>query len=438
MATTHVAPLDLLLGDDVEVLADSRFQLLVVANLMAPLGTALVSPLLASLTGPFGVSDVEVGLLISAYTAPPIVTIPLAGVLADRYGRKPLLVAGLLLFGAAGTAIALTTDFGVVLGLRFLQGVGFAGLTPMIITSIGDLYTDTVEATAQGVRFMTSGVYQATFPLLGGALVGIAWQYPFLIYALAFPIALAVAAWFPEPSAVARSVTDGGDGAADAAPPFDRREQLLALGRLLATRRAAGIVTARALPMVIWIGFLTSNSLVVTRVLDGTPTAAGLLVTVNSVGLAVGASQAGRISAWFESRFWPLVGANAALGGGLAVVSLAPSVAVAVVGAAALGTGFGVALSLTRSLTTMLAPAHLRGGLVSVAESTGRITSTLAPVLMGALVSLATPALGFAAAVRWTGAGVGVAFAVAGALALVVAATAPAPAASPDRDRVGL
>ena len=453
MATTHVAPLDLLLGDDNAVLADARFQLLLVANLMAPLGTALVSPLLSSLTGPFGVSDTAVGLLISAYTAPPILAIPLAGVLADRYGRKPLLVAGLLLYGGAGAAIALTTDFGVALGLRFLQGVGFAGLTPMIITSIGDLYAGTEEATAQGLRFTTSGVYQAVFPLLGGALVGVAWQYPFLLYALAFPIALAVLLWFPEPSAVARAGAPGeeraagtdADGDVDATPDAadeartdDRLGHLRALGRLVATRRAAGIVVGRALPMVVWIGFLTYNSIVVVRLLGGTPTEAGLLVTVNSVGLAAGASQAGRLSAWFDSRLPPLVGANVALGGGLVAVSLAPSVPVAVVGAAALGGGFGVALSLTRSLTTGLAPPSLRGGLVSVAESGGRVTSTAAPVLMGAAVAAATPAVGFEAAVRMVGAGVGVVFALGGSLALAVAATAPLPAATPATDREGL
>lgn len=461
---TSVAPLDLLLGDETEVLADPSFQLLLVANLMAPLGTALVSPLLSSLTGPFGVSETQVGLLISAYTAPPIVTIPLAGVLADRYGRKPLLVAGLLLFGTAGSAIALTTDFTVALALRFLQGVGFAGLTPMIITSIGDLYRGTTEATAQGVRFTTSGVYQSVFPLVGGALVGIAWQYPFLIYAMAFPIAGAVAWWFPEPadlpaadgtgaapvagdgSAGQRSATDGParDGPADPKPDGgaserpDRREQLRQLGRLLAHRRVLAVIVARGLPMFIWIGFLTYNSIVVVGLLDGTPTAAGLLVTVNSVGLAIGASQAGRISAWFDSRLWPLIGANVGLGGGLAVVTLSPSVPVAAVGATALGVGFGVALSLTRSLTTALAPPSLRGGLVSVAESVGRLTSTVAPVVMGAAVAAAVPLVGFDAAVRLTGVGVGVVFAAGGSLALVVAAVSPLPAVTPEQERAGL
>jgi len=129
-----------LFGDDAEILRDSDFQLLLAANVLGALGTALVSPTLNSLTGPFGVSAADIGLFMSAFTAPAIVMIPLAGLLADRYGRKKVLIVGLLVFGAAGVTIAFTTEFITGVGLRALQGIGFAGITPVIITSIGDMY----------------------------------------------------------------------------------------------------------------------------------------------------------------------------------------------------------------------------------------------------------------------------------------------------------
>lgn len=157
--------LESLLGKDADVLSQRNFQALLVTNLLAPLGVPLLSPILSSLTEPFGVSTARIGLLIAAYTAPPIVLIPIAGILADRYGRKPVMLTGVLLFGVGGMGIAFVTDFRLAIGLRLLQGVGFAGLTPIIITSIGDLYVDSREATAQGVRFMSSGVYQSVFPL---------------------------------------------------------------------------------------------------------------------------------------------------------------------------------------------------------------------------------------------------------------------------------
>ena len=129
-----------LFGDDAAIIRERDFRLLLLANVLPVLGSSLLSPVLNSLIEPFGTSPADVGLMISVFTAPGIVIIPVTGVLADRYGRKPVLVTALVVFGLAGSAIALTTEFRIALGLRLLQGVGFAGISPIIITSIGDLY----------------------------------------------------------------------------------------------------------------------------------------------------------------------------------------------------------------------------------------------------------------------------------------------------------
>lgn len=407
-----MAALGTLLGQDSDVLRDRNFQLLLGVNLLAPLGVPLVSPILSSLTGPFAVSEATTGLLISFYTAPPILLIPLVGVLADRYGRKPLMLTGILLFGIGGAGIAFTTDFRVALGLRLVQGIGFAGLTPMIITAIGDSYRGTREATAQGLRFMTSGIYQAIFPLIGGALVVIAWQYPFLLYAMAFPIAVAVFLWFEEPA------RREDEGTVDKMPPKQQVRELLGL---LSDPRVLSIVLARGIPMIVWIGFLTYNSIIVNRIIGGTPAEAGLLVTIDSVTLALGASQAGRISDIFDNRFVPLVLGHGAMGGGLTLMAVVSSLLPAAVGVAFIGFGFGVTLSLYRSIVTGLAPTELRGGIVSVAESFGRVTSSATPIVMGVAVGLLVPTLGLVGAVRWTGIGVGVITTVIGIGLLVIA-----------------
>lgn len=418
-----------LLGDDADVLYQRKFQALLLTNLLAPLGVTLLSPILSSLTGPFQVPSTQVGLLIAAYTAPPIVLIPVAGVLADRYGRKPVLLSGILLFGLGGTGIAFTTDFRMAVGLRLLQGVGFAGLTPIIITSLGDFYFGTREATAQGVRFMSSGIYQAVFPPIAGLIVGIAWQFPFLIYASAFPIALVVYLWFDEPldRSLAESEQTPGDGGDDAGegPAPNRGGQLRPLVRLTIRRRVLALVVGRCLPMIIWVGFLTYISVIVVRTGIGTAAEAGVIVAIHSVMLAVGGSQAGRINELFDSRLWPLVVSNFVLGGGLVLVAVSGSVPIAAVGSAILGLGFGVLLSLYRTIVTGLAPATLRAGLVSVAESGGRIASTATPIGMGVLVTVLAPELGFEAAVRWTAIGVAVVVTAGGLICLAVARLSP-------------
>jgi MFS family permease len=424
-----VGTLEALFGEDATVLQETEFQLLLLATVFPILGTGLVSPVLDSVIGPFGTTAADVGLMVSFMTAPGIVLIPVAGVLADRYGRKPVLVAALLLFGIPGAAIAGTTDFRVVLALRFLQGVGFSGLVPTITTSIGDMYDDAREATAQGLRLTMNGLSGAVVPLLAGILVVVSWRYPFLLYASAVPVAVAVHLWFEES-------TDDGDGAADGDDGTERGEPgeggstggtsyRRALVGLLARRRVLALVVARALPVVVWVGFFTYNSIVVVRLLGGTPPQAGALVAVGNLVFGIAASQAGRITARVDSRLVPLVAANVALAAGFSVMLFAPGIVLAGAGITVAGVGMGITLSMYRSIITGLAPAALRGGLVSVSGAGGRITATATPIAMGAVIGAASPETGFATAVRLAGVGAAVVGGGGGIVCLLIANAAP-------------
>ncbi len=408
-----------LVGDDGDILTERQFQLLLLTNVMAPLGTALLSPILDSLIEPFGASPASIGLMVSAFTAPAIFLIPVTGMIADRYGRRPVLLFGLLCFGSAGTAIALTTDFRIVLTLRLLQGLGFAALSPIVITSIGDLYEGSKEATGQGLRFTGSGVVQTVFPLAAGVLVVMAWQYPFLLHLIAFPIAIAVYLYFEEPVDSERPETEPED------EKRDLDEQLDQIRGLIVQRRVAAMLAARGTPNIVFIGFLTYNSILVVEVLGGTPTQAGILAAIGSISYASSASQAGRITARFESRLYPLIAMNVALAVGITVVFLAPTIRVAYAGIVLKGIGFGVLLSIYRSIITDLAPPKLRGGLVGIAESMGRLASTLTPVAMGAGIAVGTPLIGFTAAIQFVGVATGIVAASIGIVCLLVLSSAP-------------
>jgi len=373
-------------GDDADVMADPRFRVILLGSVVSPMGASLVSPLLDSLTGVYGVEGTRIGLVMAAFTAPGILAIPLVGMVSDRVGRKPVLTAGLALFGAAGLGLAFTTDFRVAVALRLVQGVGFTGIAPVLIAATGDLFTGEREATAQGLRFTTVGASLALFPFLAGLLVAVAWQYPFYLFALGLPAAVVVHRRFEEP-------------AADPEPGGLDVRRLLALVR---TPRIALVLLGRAVPSFVWFGFLTYNSIVVVRLLDGTPGVAGALVAVASVASSVGGSQVGRLTTAFDTRQAPLLVGTAAAGVGLAAVALAPSLPVAGVGSLVVGAGFGVVLTLYRSTISTVAPPSLRGSLVSLGESAGRIGSTVAPVVMGGAVAFATPRVGFSAAVRGT------------------------------------
>lgn len=380
-----------LFGQHASILGDANYQVLLYATVLPIMGTAMLSPVLDSLVRPFGVSATSIGLLISAYTLPQVFFIPPMGALADRYRRKPVLVGSLLVFGFAGLAVAATPDFEVALALRFCQGVGAAGLNPIIITLIGDLYSGDREATGQGLRFAASGASGTVLPVVAGLVVALGWRFPFLLYALAIPAAMAVQFLLDEPTPK------------NAGPDADGTRVYIAdLVELLRHPRVAAMVVARGLPSVVWFGFLTYNSIVIVRLLGSSPAVAGLMTSLGSLAFAVPATQAGRITERFDSRFFPLVAANVLLALGFAVFVLIPSLGGALVGVVLLGVGEGVTMSLYRSIISTLPPRSLRGGLVSLAESVGWITSTLTPIGMGAAIAVATPLLGFGPAVKIT------------------------------------
>ncbi|MFB6311953.1 MAG: MFS transporter [Salinirussus sp.] len=401
-----------LFGEHAVILRETNYQLLIAATVLPILGTSLLSPVLDTLTGPYATSAADIGLLISAYSIPHVFAIPLVGVLTDRYGRKPLLVAGLVVFGIGGVAMPLTTNFELALALRLLQGVGGAGLNPVIIIAIGDLYAGNREETGQGLRFAASGLSGAVLPLAAGVIVAIGWQLPFLLYALAFPVAAMVFAWMDEPTDV-ETTTDGGS----------RRAYRRELAGLFRHNRVRAMAIARVLPPIAWFAFITYNSIVIVRLLGSTPAVAGLMTSVASLVFALVASQAGRVTAAFDSRFYPLIGGNICLGVGTGLLALAPSVSVVALGVAILGIGNGITLSLYRSIMTDLAPQDLRGGLVSLTEAGGWLAATLAPVILGTAIAAGTATLGFRQALQLSILGTAILVGVGGIICMIAVRT---------------
>ena len=78
---------------------------------MAVLGVSTLTPAFPAISGEFGISGGQVGLLITVFTLPGVVLTPMLGVLSDHHGRRKIRVPALLLFGAAGGACVFARGF---------------------------------------------------------------------------------------------------------------------------------------------------------------------------------------------------------------------------------------------------------------------------------------------------------------------------------------
>ena len=110
-----------------------NLRIIFAVTLMAVLGVSSITPAFPNIVRELGVSSSQVGLLITFFTLPGIILAPFLGVLADRIGRKRILVPSLFLFAIAGTACAFIHQFHMLLLLRALQGAGAAALAVGVV-----------------------------------------------------------------------------------------------------------------------------------------------------------------------------------------------------------------------------------------------------------------------------------------------------------------
>jgi MFS family permease len=158
-------------------------------TLIGVIGVAILSPAFPEIKKALALTDFQVAMLITAFTLPGIFLSPLMGVLADRFGRRVVLVPSLLLFGLSGFACAFV-DYETMVVLRFLQGVGGSALTSLAVTLIGDFYNGLERTKMLGYNASLLSVGLAIYPLLGGFLAEIDWRLVFCIFIVAVPIGL--------------------------------------------------------------------------------------------------------------------------------------------------------------------------------------------------------------------------------------------------------
>jgi len=187
------------------------FWLLIAANAVASLGAGLFVPYWALyLTESLGASGAQAGALLAVAGGMGLVGAPLGGLLADRIGRRPMLLfatagsaIGLILYGSLESllAIAILTPFWAI-----MSDLG----APAISAAIADVVEPDLRTEAYGLRRQAGNIMFALGPPLGALLaLGLSLRWLFVFAGIAGLLALALVwAGFPE-TRPARGALDG-------------------------------------------------------------------------------------------------------------------------------------------------------------------------------------------------------------------------------------
>ncbi|MFP4620796.1 MAG: MFS transporter [Bacteroidales bacterium] len=358
-------------SDPAGILRNPTFQIILAIVVMAVIGGSLVAPILPSMIDPLGTTQEMVGLVMSVYTLFALFSTPVHGVLADRYGRKRVLVPAIVLYGVSGFSIAFTDVFYGVLVLRAFQGIGAAGMMGLGVTLIGDIFKDKARATAMGYRSSAQSLINTAIPFISGSVATIAWFYPFYIYVLSLPLAVFVFLKMDDRSSTNKSSV---------------KDYFRTIFSVLKDKKTLWVYTSNLFIFIFLYCLIVYGPILVVEELNLSTMYTGLLLSVGSAIAAITASQAGRL--YYRFQKYQIVALGFLLcGTGLFLISLALSFVYLLLCIVVWGVGFGLVFPTLNTTVTELVSSHLRAGVVSGFTAMTYIGQTISPPMFGFILN---------------------------------------------------
>lgn len=328
---------------------NSQGLILQLASSLTVMGAVMVAPILPKLAAEFAPVSPDAAQLVPLIATGPALAIalfaPVAGLLADRFGRKSMLVLGTLLYGILGAMPAFLNDLHAILLTRLAFGCAEAIVMTCCTTLIADYWTGEQRAKYINRQVVTIGIIGSIFFVIGGIAGEASWRAPFYLYLLPLGL-LPFLVWLLwEPSRRSEVEVEG----------LERTGQRLwttvvaSYGMIFAGMVGAFVVPVMAPGILVSIG-ITSTSLI------GLCTGVGLLATL-----------LGSLAWPMTRKLIGLSGTNAFMFGliaiGLLLLTMASSLQTVLVAIVLHGFGVGYLVpNLMLPLLTRLSPqARARG-----------------------------------------------------------------------------
>ena len=362
------------------LLRDRNLHIIFGITLMVVMGVASIAPALPGIVRDLGISKLDVAWLITAFSLPGMLLAPFVGVLADRFGRKRILVPSIFLFAIAGTACAFTREFNILIIFRVFQGIGAAAMGSINVTLIGDLYLGRRRVEAMGLNASALSIGAAGYPLIGGALAALAWYYPFYLSLIAIPVGIIVLTKLNNPEPDSRE---------------NFKSYLVGAWGYLKNMKVAALFAAGVITFIIVFGaYLTYFAIYMDDAFSASGFTIGVFMSVSALATAVVASQLRMITRRFSEAM--LIKASFAIFGlSLILIPFMPSLWFLLIPVLLLGIAQGINLPSILSTAAGLAPTEYRAAFMSINSSMIRLGQTVGPPIVGLFYVYGGPTAAF-------------------------------------------
>ncbi len=270
---------------------------------LAPLGIDTSLPALPLMARALHTSDglvqATLGSFMLAFAAGQLVV----GPLADRYGRRPIAIAGMAVYTLSGIFCALAFDARLLVVARFFQGFGACAGTVIARAVIRDVFTERTEsARMQAYIGAISGFIPMLAPLLGAAILPLGWRAIYVTLVIAGALLLAVTSLLlPETlKSQERAAGNGFLGIARSSVRF------------LAMPRAVSLCALLACSFAGLFAFISASPFVLVRELGLSSAAFGVAFALSAASIFGGAWFAGAFADRFGSERLLRLGSGAA------------------------------------------------------------------------------------------------------------------------------
>ena len=252
---------------------------------LTPLAIDMYLPAMPTIARDLGVTEGAVQITLTAYTAGFAIGQLIHGPLADSYGRRPVLILGVLFFGIASIVSATTTGIEALTWVRTAQGFAGAAAAVIIQAVVRDMFDR--EDFARAMSFVTLVITIAPLiaPMIGGYVaVWFGWRAIFWILAGFSVVVIALVLWkIPETLSEENK------------QPLRLRNTLRNYLRLFKTPVAMGLIFSGAFSFSGMFAFLTAGSFVYIDIYGVRPDQFGYLFGLNIIAMIIMTSINGRM-----------------------------------------------------------------------------------------------------------------------------------------------